>query len=98
MHDGLLGTLLGYGRDNSWLFWQQTRKQGICLDTVWEDSEYTYKWRDETPFPPPQFVGDRSSEESKQLKQGYLQARKEILDLYEKGDFLETTLGLLCAP
>lgn len=41
------------------------------------------------------FVADISTEETKELKNGYLRDRKKILEFYSTGNFLENTLNKL---
>jgi hypothetical protein len=43
----------------------------------------------------PHFVADLESDETKQLREKYLQQRRKICEIYRDGDFLEITLRRL---
>jgi hypothetical protein len=110
-HDGLIGTLLGYGRDNAWLYAERDVKPLIELFGIWEPEidqfmlaqlsiDFT-RWFKSEPLSTllfyPSFVADPNSEETVALKTKYRAARQKILDYYEGKDFLEATLFLLCS-
>lgn len=102
-HQGLIGTLLGYGRDNAWDFQKAYTTHGMTT-CVWDNyafeepldenlSEIEYSLYH---YSYPSFAGNPLSSESIHLKNEYLLTRRKILDYYSsKGDFLEATLSLL---
>jgi hypothetical protein len=106
-HDGLLGTLLGYGRSNAWLFHE---KQYPLLKPLFVDElnqlfknkraslNFTFGWPN-MDLPAilmyPNFMAEPSAEETRKLKIEYSEVRKKILEYYEGNDFLEATLRLL---
>lgn len=109
-HEGLIGTLLGYGKGNAWLFLRRDLGENIVLSSPWDTKAQSdalnrlYGWLSffrnkqedisEEVFGPP-FVADLYSEETKQLKEKYLLTRQRIIDIYKEKNFLETTLGLI---
>ncbi len=103
-HEGLVGTLLGYGRNNSWLFEERTNGKQVPLVPVWDDSIYEFLGNRprgmlindlSRVLGYPTFLADPNSTETKELKQQFMKARQQILDYYKGKDFLETTLSLL---
>jgi hypothetical protein len=100
-HDGLIGTLFGYGRANSWLF--EKRKNGgqTSLAPLWDQKLNEYMWNNRNSqdlslaLGYPTFLADPNSQETEQLKAEFLKVREKILDYYKGKDFLEATLGLL---
>lgn len=104
-HQGLIGTILGYGRDNSWLFLEGCKKN-TAIDWVWEGDE-TYLVEDSvgsdcslidyylSSCSCPSFAGDPNSAESLALKADYLMTRQKVIEYYKDKDFLEATLSLL---
>lgn len=105
-HEGLIGSLLGYGRENAWLFWKRAQGEDITISGVWERElqdhglaqltlwDYLFHNAKEKLFYPP-FVGDPFSQETQQLKNEYQLTRNKIIQYYEGKDFLEATLQLL---
>lgn len=106
--DGLIGTILGFGRDNSWLF-EKARKLNTeewPLASSWEELEEAHleqlnekdrsfkPWDISDLFYPP-FACDPNSEETKELKQTYREEREKIIKYYEGKDVVEATLSLL---
>jgi hypothetical protein len=111
-HDGLIGTLFGYGRDNSWLFEERNQKKEVPLTRVWDEKIYDFFRNRPTSIWTwlglcsedlsevlgyPTFLANPNSLETKELKNKFLSARERILDYYKDKDFLETTLSLLCS-
>lgn len=107
IHDGRLGVLLGYGRTNAWLFYENNR---ASLKPVFIDEleqlfknkrailSFVFGWPN-VDMPDivmyPNFMADINTAETKALKREYLQTRQDILDYYKDKDFLEATLDLL---
>ncbi|MCP5505727.1 MAG: hypothetical protein H7A38_02460 [Chlamydiales bacterium] len=108
-HEGLIGTLLGYGRNNAWLFYQRDQGKDVHLSSAWENNLENYtimsmiknylfsKRRNDLSIQLnyPSFVANLDSEETESLKNEYEETRQRILDHYRGKDFLETTLSLL---
>lgn len=107
-HDGLIGTVLGFGRDNAWLFRKYREMEGEewPLRSPWEELEDVHlEWlnKRDRSFSPwdisdlfyPPFACDLNSEETKQLKQTYKREREQIVKYYEGKDVVEATLSLL---
>lgn len=108
-HEGLIGTLLGYGRDNAWLFYERSQGKKVHLSSAWEQSLENYtiisiiknylssKRRNNLSIHLlyPSFVANLDSEETQELKKEYHESRQRILDYYQGKDFLEATLSLL---
>lgn len=105
--DDLIGTLLGFGRENSRLF-EKARKldpQEWPLVSAWAEYEDDYldmlnqkdrsfkPWDISELFYPP-FACDPNSEETKKLKQTYLEEREKIVNYYKGKDVVEATLSL----
>lgn len=96
-HTALLGIVLGYGRDNAWLYynWMKLRKKKLAKPSLNFFS---------TPANPvltmptgfPGFCCNPNSSETNELRKEYAQTRLKIYEAYQKGDFLETTLKKLC--
>lgn len=107
-HEGLIGTVLGYGRNNAWLFRENRAllpNTGIFsqeIDHLFENRKaslnFTLGWP-EVPMDEilmyPMFRAKLDSEETEKLKVGYLETRKAILAHYKGKDFLEATFQLL---
>lgn len=107
-HHGLLGTLLGFGRDNAFLFHTESllktandkklfREQNH-FDFVWEQEEFRLLLNATNGLHSidlPCFVADATSVETETLKKEYLSQRTKIIDYYQGKDFLEATLRLL---
>ncbi len=109
-HEGLIGTLFGYGRENAWLFEERDNGKPVVLKYPWErDVEEFYMKQPYITWQYlgvhsdlisenlgyPGFVANPDSEETKQLKQKFLATRKKIIDYYAGKDFLEATLSIL---
>ncbi len=108
-HDGLIGTLLGYGRDNSWAFWKQGEENSVRTGAFAKENEALFQdtnaslnisfgWPRVTMsrvLTYPAFMADPETEETKFLKKEYVKTRKKILDYYKAQDFLEGTLRQL---
>ncbi len=102
-HDALLGILLGYGERNAWLFYFRNQ--------VYEESEEWEYYRKilTGSFPEknhgkpykslylPMFIADPNSQETKELREKFIQQRAEIQAIYGHGNFLEITLKRLCS-
>jgi hypothetical protein len=101
-HQALLGIALGYGRENSWNFFEGCKKR-IPIGCVWgeddpviyEDSEISTTDFYLSAYSCPSFAGNPNSLESLVLKEDYLQTKKKVLNYYAGKDFLEATLSLL---
>jgi hypothetical protein len=107
--DGLLGTLLGFGRENAWLFQKYKNMNSSLLDRpmkgAWEgqESEYLEKickktrsfspWDVSDLFYPP-FACSPNSEETKKIKERYEEDRERIIHYYQGKDVVEATLSL----
>ena len=104
-HQGLLGIVLGYGRDNSWQF-HEGCKTRTPIGCVWGEENGSFA--DESIQSDitltdyylslcscPSFAGDPNSEESLALKTEYLLTKQKVMDYYKDKDFLEATLSLL---
>ncbi len=100
-HDGLIGTLFGYGRSNAWLFERRKNGESTPLAPLWDPELYEYMWNNRNSrdlslaLDYPSFCCDRNSLETKQIKQEFLKVHDEILKYYREKPFLEATLGLL---
>lgn len=108
-HDGLIGTLLGFGRENAWLF-HKCKKIKMSpserpMQGVWQDEESDYlrhiclKCKSFQPWDVsdlfyPTFACDPLSEETKQLQQNYREERKKIIEYYQGRDVVKATLSL----
>jgi hypothetical protein len=105
-HEGLIGTLFGFGRNNSWLFEEREHGKPVSLTSLWDDEVYaslqiprSWWWLGTLPDDISQFLGypgcmvDPNSEETKTIKQRFLDTRQKIIEFYKGKDFLETTLS-----
>ncbi len=93
-HAGLLGTLLGYGRNNAWLFHQ------FSLDKNIDGQLQSFTEGDILDFNPllmtlPGFRVIPNDPETLNLKKDYLKQYKTIIHRYKEGNFLEITLKQL---
>lgn len=104
-HQGLMGIVLGYGRDNSWQF-VEGYKTHTAMGWVWGDEEsYFGEEMIElnttstdyylSHYSCPSFSGDPNSAESLALKNEYRLTKQKIIEYYKNKDFLEATLSLL---
>lgn len=109
-HEGLIGTLLGYGRENAWLFLRRDLGETISLQSPWDLKKERailnerYGWlsffkRGEKEIADevftPGFVADLHSEETRELKENYLATQEYIIKTLRGKDFLEIVLGLI---
>lgn len=109
-HDGLIGTLFGYGRNNAWLFEERNQGKKVPLVSMWGEEVYVFFKNRPTPnwliygfdsedlsenLNYPCFLANPDSLETQELKRKFLDTREKILNYYKNKDFLETTLGLL---
>ncbi len=110
-HEGLIGILFGYGRDNAWLFEEKMHGKTVPLSSLWEKELYEHFLMRRSCFiwsffgicsnefsqilDYPSFAADPNSDETKQLKEKYLATREKILSYYKNKDFLEATLSIL---
>lgn len=104
-HQGLIGIVLGYGRDNSWQFLEGCKNR-TPIGWVWgeEDSYFAEEFIESNStltdyylslYSCPSFAGDPNSKESLTLKKEYLLTKQKMMDYYKDKDFLEATLSLL---
>lgn len=103
-HDGLIGTLFGFGRNNAWLFEKRKHDKSVHLSHIWEEeiceAQYNapkgiYLKDLSLVVDYPTFAVDPNSSETKQLRKTFLKVRRQIIDYYQGKDFLEATLNLL---
>jgi hypothetical protein len=106
-HDGLIGTVLGYGRENAWLYHKycETDLRQRPMTSPWPEEQLvnlevmnqkilSFQPWDLSILFYPRFACDPQSEETKQLKQTYQEEREKILKYYEGKDIVEATLNL----
>jgi hypothetical protein len=79
-HDGLFGSLLGYGRNNAWAFYNDDKN----LLPFSEFSPLSQIW--------PSLFKALPGEETQILKEKYMRQREEIEYIYSDGKFLSRTL------
>ena len=105
--NSLLGTVLGFGRENAQLFhkYRELNLPEWPLVSPWQDEELMHleklnqktisfqPWDLSDLFYPP-FVCDPHSEETQQLRQTYREERGKIIQYYEGKDIVEATLSL----
>lgn len=111
-HDGLIGTLLGYGRNNAWAFEARAHGTMTSLAPLWEEkiddfmrNRYTFSTTWLCRFPEdvslylayPSFLADPHSIETLALKKKLLLTREKIIRYYKGKDFFDATLKLLIA-
>jgi len=100
-HNGLIGTLFGYGRSNAWLFEKRKNGESVSLSPVWDQELYKFMWDHRNSedlsltLDYPSFYCDPNSSETQQLKDEFLKVRAKILEYYKGKEFLEATLGLM---
>ncbi len=106
-HDGLIGTLFGFGRNNAWLFEERTRGSPISLTPLWGEDVYDYL--NNRPdglcledlslvLGYPTFLAEPNTTETEDLKEQFLNIRNKILAHYKDRDFLEATFEALLEP
>ncbi len=107
-HHGLLGTLLGFGRDNAFLYHNESGLRTSQEKKLFrEQNHFEFVWDKEEvrltldlanglhSIDLPCFVADATSTETQALKMKYLAERTKIIDYYKNKDFLDATLRLL---
>ncbi|MEN9654441.1 MAG: hypothetical protein RL235_553 [Chlamydiota bacterium] len=105
-HDGLIGTVLGYGRNNAWAFFKGQRsldsftlphenEQFLTFCRKAKYNSITCQTLDLAGMPLPGFKADLNDPETIELRRLYVEARKAIQDHYREADFLLLTLELL---
>ena len=105
-HDGLIGTVLGYGRNNAWQFFERSQGKEDMLESMWDGdlmSQMLDHWNKKPPFASwdlshlfyPSCAADKNSEESIAFRKRYQEMRDTIIRYYEGRDFVEVTLSLL---
>lgn len=109
--NGLFGTVLGFGRENAWLF-HKYREMDLPewpMASPWPDEEVlnleklnqkdiSFQSWDLSDLFYPRFACDPESAETKQLKQIYREEREKIIGYYKGKDVVEATLSLLNLP
>lgn len=107
-HDGLIGTMLGYGRNNAWAFYQQSDQLTLFLNEneqlqmkqfcksqpFWKFFMGTYS-REFCHLTVPGFHAIPNTPETRYLREIYSECRDKIVDCYSETDFLTKTLELL---
>ena len=106
--NGLFGTVLGFGKENAWLFhkYYEMDLPEWPMSSPWPDEEIVNLEKlnqKDTSFQPwdlsdlfyPRFACDPQSEETKRLQQTYREERERIVEYYEGKDIVEATLSLL---
>lgn len=87
-HEGLFGTLLGFGRDNAWEYLK--RSGGETMDAFWDG------WPLDTQhILPPLFKAIGDSQETYKLRVRYDKERPQIDPIFQSEDFLEIVLSQL---
>jgi hypothetical protein len=107
-HDSLIGTVLGFGRDNAYLFSQyiDADPETRFLTTAWPEEEIKHLEQLNEKILPmkpweisdlffPRFVCDLDSEETKQLQRLYREEKERIIGYYQGKDPVEATLSLI---
>lgn len=87
-HEGLFGTLLGYGRNNAWKFKEEIELEFSKRSTVVigkENPQEIYLFL-------PHFHGLPNTQETLILEEQYKQERKQIEKIYQNKDFLTPSL------
>ena len=104
-HQGLIGIVLGYGRNNSWQFLEGCNNR-TPIGWVWgeEDCYFSEESKESdgsltdyflSHYSCPSFAGNPNSAESLELKSEYILAKQRVMKYYKGKDFLEATLSLL---
>jgi hypothetical protein len=110
-HEALIGTVFGFGRDNSWLFEDKNHVKKISSwAPLWEEDVYdffknrpTFAWKwfgfcsDNLTevLGYPTCLANPDSMETQALKERFLETRQKIIDYYKEKKFFETTLSIL---
>lgn len=88
-HDGLLGTLLGFGRNNAFEYMRRGGAQKMDSFGDLPDS------LDSKDILGPFFAVIKGTEETRNLTENYRLQRKSLSELYHDDDFLEVILKKL---
>ena len=103
-HPALLGILLGYGKRNSWRYWEigelrMQAKTNQSINCKLVNAQATFAPIFKEPYPElgrpiflPMFMCDQKTEKNKKLRKKYQQQRIDIDRKYQGNDFLEVTL------
>lgn len=90
-HDGLFGTILGYGRDNAWEY--MMREGRDTLEPFFSLEQFLKgEPKDTQHILPPLFSVIPDSKETMKLQESYEKQRIEIDSIYQRDDFLEKVL------
>lgn len=87
-HHGLLGILLGYGKDNAWQF-----LNNAPLSSLVDLKSLNFENMDE--ILPPNFGVIENTVETKMLRESYFQQKEKINEIYQSDLFLEIVLEKL---
>jgi len=104
-HQALMGIVLGYGPDNSWMFWKSCNERRPA-GWAWTEDKYHEESLKRDPSIPtfyydlsrvscPSFAGDPHSAESLALQEEYLATKRLLLRYYKDKDPLSASLSLL---
>jgi hypothetical protein len=99
--DCLFGILLGFGRDNAWIFqkYKENDLKDCPMVSMWRDKEGSWlerinekdlsfePWEPSDLFYPP-FACDPNTEETRQLKHTYEAEREQIIKYYQGKDIV----------
>lgn len=93
LHDGLFGTLLGYGRENAWEF-NRLGRAGESMTSFTSLKEFSPELEKNGTknILPPLFSVIPNSEETLKLRTSYEKQRAKVNSIYQSQDFLEKTL------
>lgn len=103
-HSALLGILLGYGRENAWVYYSLNRlrtkaKKDPLISQELEIARAKFSRFDsltnpyvECPIKLPMFMCNPQSKETQELREKYRKQRIEIYKKYQEDDFLVVTL------
>lgn len=107
-HDGLIGTVLGYGRNNAWAFQNRSVELGsftsfeenLRIQRFFEAQGFWNFWLgtyslDISHLLSPGFAVLRDNPETDYLRKIYLDCKKDLIQLYSGRNYLDVTLGLL---
>jgi hypothetical protein len=96
----LVGILLGFGRNNAWLYERYRGGKSRCiLERQLAEQDPLQMFSDEWPWPgaqlSPNFACDLSTDETQHLKKHYKEAKRVVWWTYFLRNNLEVTLALL---
>jgi hypothetical protein len=110
-HQGLIGTIFGFGRDNAWLFEEKKQGKVVPLSYVWRENQEIQKFyetrscirwtylgipsNDVSCLSYPGFLADLNSIETQNIQKKIIQTRSEIINFYKGKDLVEATLSIL---